>query len=74
MDIKHESPVIVVDNAVTQLWQLAALCNIMMFVDPRFSEVDSDIIASAMAHLWECLDAQIKALNSVEWPKGGGAV
>lgn len=67
MKQKEDSPMSIVDEAVYGLKQLASLCGIMMCVEDSHTNIKPEDVAQVMYHLWIGLDAQIKALDGIQW-------
>lgn len=62
------NPMMAVDDAVYELRRLSNLCHVMTFLKEDRSEVVcTDDVSDVMGVLRDCLDQQIKALDSIQW-------
>lgn len=66
-----ESPIIVVNDVVFELEKLSGLCFLLnQFQNNKPSDtIALSDIGDTMTVIWGCLDRQIKALDSIQWPK-----
>lgn len=67
---KTESPMLAVDDVVFELRRLSCLVNMLTRLQARDDYVDLEDIGLAMGLIRDNLDYQIKALDTIQWPKG----
>ena len=58
-----------VEAAVTNLRQLSGLCFMLTRLQDRDDATDLEDIGGAMALIYKTMDAEIKALDTIQWPK-----
>ena len=70
VDSTAESPILVVSNVELELQRLSDMCHLLAQLHDRQDTVDLEAVGHAMGVIRDILDAQVKALEAIQWPKG----
>ena len=65
-----EHPMMIVDDVSVELRHLSSLCHVMAQLQDYHDTVSTEAMGDTMCLIRDCLDAQLKALEAIKWPKG----
>ncbi len=68
--MKHENknPIFTVDHTIYKLQRLAGLCHMLCCLTDPNDSVDLEAVGDTMGIVRDCLNQQIEALQSIQWP------
>lgn len=70
MEYISNTPMFLVDDVIVELRHLSSLCHVIGQLQDCHDTVDTEVVGDAMYLIRDILDAQVKALDAIQWPSG----